>query len=62
MNQADNAALIRIEGHEKVCAVRYESIDWKLTVIFHVLGWGGATLICSMGFVIFHLLTIKEKL
>lgn len=56
MNQADNEALSRIETHEQVCAVRYESIDWKLTIIFHVLGWGGTTLIASMGFLIYHLL------
>lgn len=50
-------ALSRIEQHEAVCAERYISIDWKLNVLFHVLGWGGTTLICGMAFVIWHLLT-----
>ena len=55
MNQADSAALSRIATHEAVCAVRYESIDWKLTVIFHIFAWGGGSLICSMAFLIYHL-------
>lgn len=50
-------ALARIETHEAVCAERYISIDWKLGLIFHILAWGGTTLIGCMGFLIYHLVT-----
>lgn len=50
-------ALSKIETHEQVCAERYKSIEWKLGILFHVLGWGGGTLICGMGFVIWHLVS-----
>lgn len=56
MTQNDSDALARIDTHEKVCAERYKTIEWKLGLIFHILSWGGTSLIAGMAFLIYHLL------
>lgn len=57
MTESDkDDALTKILIHEAVCAERYRGIEQRLRMIFHVMAWGGSTLVCSMGFLIYHLL------
>lgn len=57
MTESDSEALTQIRVHEAVCAERYRGIEQRLGMIFHVLAWGGTTLIGCMGFLIYHLVT-----
>ena len=57
MTQADTDALKRIEIHEAVCAERYRGIELRLGWIFHILTWGGTSLLGGMAFLIYHLIT-----
>ena len=49
-----NAAHEKIDSHEQLCAERYNNINENLSLLFRVLGWGGAlfltTLLGLLGF------------
>lgn len=54
---SDRDALAKIEQHEAVCAERYKGIEFKMSLIFHIISWGGASLIGGMAFIIWHLVS-----